>query len=118
MKFTIEIDPEINPNAVGEYLRSEFFAEDPDEAFSIGCFSVFEWREGVESLVNLPLSCGDEGCGPGAFWTRGLKDDIECRYYWDGDGTLAFRLPDGKWLVNHDCKKDHEWELVDSESYL
>ena len=115
MKFTMEIDSERNPNAVGEYLRSDFFRQ--DGAGEFGCYTTFEWREDVDVIPPLDFPC-EEDCCPEETWTRGQKNGIECRWYWDGDGTLAFRLPDGTWLVNRDCKKDHRWEIVNSEHYL
>lgn len=124
MKFTIEVTPEQNPDAVGEYLRSSFFDEkeigDPELGpyRETGCYSTFEWREDVYILEELPVCAEDSDIFPDLKWTRGQKDGIECRYYWDGDGTLAFRLPDGTWLVNTDCKKDHDWQLVASEDEL
>lgn len=145
MKFMMEIDPDLNPDAVGEYLRSAFFDEKVRqeraaaghrsfrkmEIREVGCYSTFEWRKDVEPLPQLPISeehnhpeneeaedlcwaCASEG----EMWTRGRKkiqgNTIECRYFWDGDGTLAFQLPNGKWLVNNDCKKDHGWEIYPS----
>lgn len=169
MKFTIEIDPEINPNAVGEYLRSTFFNEQIQSAtfgmteagnepyLQVGCYSTFDWAEGVTPLEDDHVeeftcaSCnhytdwtkqnsdkdrfldypGDKGpckCTHEAHWTRGKKQvglahvagtgqhqsvEIECRYFWDGDGTLVFILPEGQYLVNPDCKKDHGWYLTE-----
>ncbi len=162
MKFTIEIDPEVNPDAVGEYLRSTFFDEKeyslgPEEGYSeetfreMGCYSAFDWAEGVEPLEEILQEestckeCRGAGivaagggtpsydyvctCTEKECWTRGKKIvdgstaadrvsgrscEIECRYYWDGDGTLIFILPGGKYLINTDCKKDHDWRCVDS----
>lgn len=121
-KITMEIDSDLAPDAVGEYLRRDFFAKE------VGCYSCFDWRKGVEPLPallidedhNHPLdeepeelcwACDSEG----AKWTRGKKNGIECRWYWDGDGVLAFGLPGGSWLVNYDCKKDHGWTVVANE---
>lgn len=147
MKFTIEIDSEKNPDAVGEYLRSMFFAEDKNDAWSVGCYSVFDWREEVEPLpdtheeekvcqqcreveAEMAASPGQivwrDGecnctCTREAHWTRGKKTfystdsalgTIECRWYWDGDGILAFMLPAGEILVNSDCKKGYGWKIV------
>lgn len=135
MKFTMEIDSELNPDAVGEFLRSSFFDEKDREAEwggyrDTGCYTTFDWREDVEELPQervwsdqkLLADVGSEAliadCDRQLMWIRGRKNQIECRWYWDGDGTLAFHLPDGKWLVNHDCKKDHDWNLVDREEDL
>jgi len=155
MKFTIEIDPSINPSAVGEYLRSAFFDEKEVYVGSrsagreIGCYSTFDWQADVEPLREIKQEetvC--EGCqkmtphktqgGKNSMdhvctctfavcWTRGKKQvglshvvelhavevEIECRYFWDGDGVLVFILPDGQYLVNPDCKKDHGWYLTE-----
>jgi hypothetical protein len=142
-KMTLELDADQNPDAIGEALRSRFFDEkiertrDGREYRQIGCYQTFDWRSEVAPLPDLPLSDhnhpqGDEpqdlcwGCtADDAVWIRGemlvegelgspqAVRPIECRYFWDGDGTLAFKLPDGRWLINDDCKKDHGWELHD-----
>ncbi len=120
-KFTVELDSEDNPDAVGEFLRSSFFNQkNVEESWGdyrqLGCYQTFEWREDVEPLDSL-LVDQEDSIWTGDLnlkWTRGQKNDIECRWYWDGDGTLAFHLPDGKWLVNVDCKKNYEWNLRDS----
>ena len=128
MRFTINIDPELNPDAVGEYLRSKFFDEksrpygDGHTYKETGCYDTFDWQKDVTPMdmtsVDTSNSLGDDDLG----WTRGSKlistDDIpviiECWYYWDGDGTLGFLLPDGQFLCNTDCKKDHGWYLAES----
>ena len=115
MKFTIEVDPEERPDAVGEVLRGQFFQEDHAEG-EVGCYTSFDWQEGVEELPLVHVETEEvvhHELEPGMVWTRGQKDGIECRWHWDGDGTLAFKLPTGKWLINSDCKKDHGWSLVD-----
>ena len=116
MKFTMEIDSERNPNAVGEYLRSDFFRQ--DAAGEFGCYTTFDWREDVENLDPLRV---DPRIWEDAkdeidilMWARGRKNSIECRWYWDGDGVLVFILPDGSVLVNDDCKKDNRWVLHSS----
>jgi len=160
MKFTIEIDPEVNPDAVGEYLRSAFFDEKEIYVGSrhahreTGGYSTFDWQKDVEPLEEILQEestckeCRGAGivaagggtpsydyvctCTEKECWTRGKKKvstthsssgtgeeltnwvEIECRYFWDGDGTLIFILPEGKYLINTDCKKDHDWRCVDS----
>jgi hypothetical protein len=158
MKFTMEVDSAKNPDAVGEYLRSEFFAIDPNDGWSFGCYSTFDWAAGVEPLdeIHQPevvcSACqetvesetegkledmfGPQGpehfrpeelsccCIDETVWTRGQKSfdtgavgvyeeaiyiTIECRWWWDGDGTLVFSLPGGEFLVNTDCKKNYGW---------
>ncbi len=122
MIFTIEVTPEDNPDSVGELLRSKFFkANGVDE---IGCYTTFEWRDDVEPLPSVPVAQHNhhpevkahdycEACAGGnEMYTRGRKEGIECRWFWDGDGTLAFMIPGSdEWLFNSDCKKSHGWEL-------
>src|SRR5574338_1509021 len=138
-KIPMEVDAEKNPDAVGEYLRSYFFAEKARARSrysrgvqrQVGCYETFDWQRDVEPLPSLlidddhnhPLDQEpDDLCwacsSDGAKWTRGRKDGIECRWYWDGDGVLAFGLPDGHWLVNYDCKKDYGWTVIQDESEL
>ena len=113
MKFTIELDHEKNPDAVGEFLRTQFFAEER------GCYSCFDWAEGVEPLPEKVVcsEIDEEIPYEDLKWTRGKKkfgeDYIECRYFWEGDGTLAFLFPDGSCIMNDDCKKDHEWNFYE-----
>lgn len=120
-KLTLEIDVDVNPSAIGEALRSSFFDEKLVKSRNgdyreTGCYSTFDWQKDVEVLPQIPV-CTDFNGEDVVFeemkWTRGQKNGIECRWYWDGDGTLAFKLPDGRWLANTDCKKDHEWFLAD-----
>ena len=110
-----------------------------------GCYTTFDWQADVEELEPIVVEestcsyCQDTAhvnsfdfskcsCTYAATWTRskkvvrveeeyGTSDEIECRYWWDGDGTLIFILPDGSWLVNEDCKKDHDWSLYQSEEH-
>jgi hypothetical protein len=116
MLIRMEVNVDRHPDMVGEYLRYTFFNEQSER--DIGCYTVFDWREGVRPLSDEPVDLGDWiGMGDKPCWTRGEKDGIECRYYWDGDGTLAFKLVDGRWLVNTDCAKPTGWE-VPSEADL
>lgn len=101
MEFTISINPQDNPNAVGELLRSRFF----DEKDGFGCYTSFDWAPGVQALSDESVE-DDEGMS----WRRATLDNIECRWYWDHDGTLEFHFPDGSFLSNDDCKKDYRWE--------
>lgn len=137
MKFTIEVTPEDNPNTYGECLRSRFFDETPEpievckEYHKVGCYSSFTWQKDVIPLPQVPVEDEHnhlEGVEPEelcwacsnyyGFWTRGKLDlpegSVECRYYWDGDGTLEFIFEDGSRLINNDCKKDHEWHFYAS----
>ena len=133
MRFNVSIDPELNPDAVGEYLRSEFFDEKSrpygewPTYKETGCYDTFDWQKDVTPMDSTPVdtsnSLGDDDLN----WVRSSKilsskiisnDDvpviIECWYYWDGDGTLGFLLPNGQFLVNNDCKKDRGWVLAES----
>ena len=129
MRFEMSIDPELNPDAVGEYLRSEFFDEQiktyestyisGDKHKETGCYDTFDWQKDVKPLNTIPVDTSNSLGDDDLDWARGrkiLRDSIyiECWYYWDGDGTLGFLLPDGKFLVNTDCKKDHGWVLAES----
>lgn len=111
MKFIVEVDPVNSPDAVGEFLRSQFFAKE------MGCVDCFEPAPDVEPLEPKPVCTEEDGSPVEGFsehWTIGRKkfgeDYVVCQYYWDGAGVLAFNFPDGSWLVNEDCKKQDEWE--------
>jgi len=137
MKFTIEVDPENNPDEVGEYLRSSFFREQDQEIVwnrrpnrdcscrPRPCYSDLEWQKDVILLGKVEVDPDEEDGSSKLYWTRGRKtfggEEIECRYYMDeedGDGgEIRFRLPDGKWLrygvdSDLDCRRDHEWDLI------
>ena len=128
-KMLVEVDADSSPDTLGEALRSLFFDEKIVKSRNgdykeTGCYSTFDWQTDVEPLPQLGVRFFDEGEPfdineePVFRWTRGKKNGIECRWYWDGDGTLAFGLPDGRWLMNTDCKKDHDWDIVNDESEL
>ena len=71
MKFLIEVDPETNPDAVGEYLRSRFFDEkmvtpkpykscfsgvfQPEPYRETGCYQTFNWHPDVTPLPDLKI---------------------------------------------------------------
>ncbi len=105
MKFTITVNPEESPNQVGEILRAAFF-DQSDGKF--GCYSTFDYNKHV-----LPIPHEIDAYDHQTMWhcaERKLQDiTIKMRYFWDGDGTLEFQLPDG-YLINNDCKKDYCWE--------
>ena len=76
MKFTIEITPEDNPDAVGELLRSKFFTGGPGD---VGCYTHFDWEtRSCDSYVSRPGMCRD--------YPRALLDQprprlfVECGY--------------------------------------
>lgn len=141
MKFTIAVTPEESPDAVGELLRSVFFDEKMvgsrfgGNLRETGCYTTFDWRKDVEELPPLVVrgEMGGKAPSHALKWTRGKKkfctgqslsrlnpkedsvlyEEVECRWFWDGDGTLVFLFPDGSCLVNEDCKKDHGWEYLE-----
>jgi hypothetical protein len=108
--FTMSIDIENNPDAVGEFLRNEFFDQSKGER---GCYSTFEIRPDVIKLKDEPVEdCGDE------FTYQVYKKIVQERnvlmkYYWDGDGTLEFHFTDRSMLINTDCKKDYTWDYIE-----
>ena len=110
MELTVTINPETAPNAVGELLRAQFFGVSSEEG--LGCYTHFEWAKDVKPLPNEVVDEDDEFP---MSWKRGMLDDIECRWYWDGDGTLEFLFSDGSVLYNTDCKKDYRWEYISGE---
>ena len=98
-----EVNPEDEPDLAGERLRDLFF----DQTKGLGCYYSFDTRPRVVGLGESPI---------GGEWNEGINwqcfqlGSFEMRYYWDGDGVLQFRLPDGSWLSNSDCKKSYNWE--------
>lgn len=106
MKWLVEIDTETSPaNAVGEFLRSQFWDQSGDRGY--GCYSNFDYQDGVEVL---PLEENKDGWGGQIEWKCARWNGVKCRWYWDGDGLLQFIFPDGAVLENSDCKKDYTWE--------
>lgn len=117
------------PNTVGERLREETFAGE-----GYGCYSTFElrddariwtadeqrrfWldvdriaREDPEEL-ELMVEAG-QGC---TFSLEGLT--VEAGWWWEGDGTLCFRITDQdgqvlRRIINTDCKKSYDWQELD-----
>lgn len=104
MEFTLTINPASHPNAVGELLRKEFFKDDGS------AWCTYDWQDDVEELPQEEVECDPLDPDESFYWHRGKKNDIECRWFWDHDGTLEFLFPDGSFLVNSDCKKDYRWE--------
>lgn len=129
----------MNPDALGETLRGMTFV---GEGF--GCYENFEVRQDAipwseeerrsfirENLVMLDPNekniefiseVVDEreitfmaAAGEAYTFTEGGLT-VDVFWYWDGDGTLAFRVRNGEevvgFVVSDDCKKDHKWENV------
>ena len=111
MKFNIEINTQkSNPNAVGELLRDSFWNQSDDR---IGCYSSFDYNEDVESLPN-ERKTDDQY----TLWSVAIWNNIICRWYWDGDGTIEFTFSDGSILINTDCKKNYTWEWQDTTNNM
>ena len=111
-----------DPNVLGEHLREETFVGE-----GYGCYSTFDVRPDAEDLgheaamkffdvdpsADWPLDVQFEGR---RFRYQGLI--IDCFWYWDGDGTLAFRITHPllgllRVIENNDCKKAYYWDDAD-----
>lgn len=108
MKLRIEFDTlSCDPNLLGELLRDKFFDQDDMEG-SVGCYTTFKLRPDVKELPDMPNE--EEPSCPWHCAELYLNDiRVEMSYYWEGDGTLMFVLPDCI-ISNDDCKKDYGWE--------
>lgn len=120
-----------SPDAIGEILRKWAFARD-----GYGCYSTFDVRPEFESVTPSYLEFSKimgRPYSPSKDHSYGWDDTddeimqrmswfkhpngIEMGWYWDGDGTLCFYVPeleddfyDGT-VTNDDCKKSHGWEF-------
>lgn len=99
-----------DPNIIGEILRDKFFKQNRQKG-CFGCYSTFELRENVIKLPDF-VEVDKDFSDITTTWTRAKLDDVEMRYYWDGDGVLEFHLSDGGLVFNDDCKKDYRWEMI------
>jgi len=118
---------EINANTLGELLRENFWDQSDD---TLGCYSSFNYREGViESTIKTyainffgpdDLEDWDDYAEEAshldmhqAYRLIGDGIAIDCYWYWDGDGVLAFRIMQRgrviRTIINTDCKKTYEW---------
>lgn len=105
------LDNEYGIDALGEYLRNQFF----DQSQGLGCYSSFEMREDVIDLDPSPVENFEE-----MMWQNYEKEvvgigKVKMRFFWDGDGTLEFVLPSGEVLSNSDCKKNFNWILTNDQ---
>lgn len=142
LHINLAIDPErTSPNAAGEMLRHWFFPPKPEgewhgeTIWTRGCYSSFDHIEATPlpdpdaramwsaywrpHLADYQWESDeirervDESLGDGQAWVtycNGVR--VEVGWWWDGDGTLIFRFPNGVILANSDCKKDYEWEWI------
>jgi hypothetical protein len=122
-----------NPNGLGEILRAWAFPGD-----GYGCYSNFDVRP---EFVKAPVTprefaflwgrqFDEEDGEPDKYFGycdgEAIKEiswfkhpnGIEMGWHWDGDGNLAFYVPEladehySGAVVNGDCKKDNEWKFV------
>lgn len=109
-----------DPVTLGELLRELTFIGD-----GYGCYSTFDVRPDARELPHhVARWFFDEGDDE-AEWDH-LEDEdysgyvfeqdgltIEVFWYWDGDGTLAYRISNAEGALriieNNDCKKSSRW---------
>jgi hypothetical protein len=119
----------LDANDIGEMLRKWAFPGD-----GYGCYSTFDVRPECEEvkatkrefefLWGRPFN--DEQVADSTGWLSIDAEEIdrivwyrhpsgiEFGWHWDGDGCLAFHVPElgsHALLRNSDCKKDYEWEF-------
>lgn len=114
-----------DPNVLGEHLREVTFVGE-----GYGCYDTFDVRPDAEDLGHeeaMKFIMGDADASEDwaldaerfegrRFRYQGLI--IDCFWYWDGDGTLAFRITHPllgllRVIENDDCKKSYCWDDVD-----
>lgn len=120
-----------HPDALGEILRAWAFV-----GKGYGCYSNFDvrpdavpaevtprefallWGREYEGDDTSPNSWGycDVEAMKEIRWFK-HPSGIEFGWHWDGDGTLAFYVPEladeyhNGVVLNRDCKKDYEWQF-------
>lgn len=98
-------------NTVGEALRGACF-----DGEGLGCYSNFDLVDGFDpiecdDLLIKTLCCGCFAKTKDAKRIRAFHHDeigVSVFWYWDGDGTLIFKIGD-RLIYNSDCKKDYNW---------
>lgn len=125
--MNIDIKDIKSPNLLGELLRHLCFIPKNET----GCYSTFLLEDGFKK-ISTSSEEGKKICEI-LFNSKGKaiyeeeyslddeinefkprifkKDDVTVAWYWDGDGTLYFKVDD-KEIINFDCKKNYEWEWV------
>lgn len=120
-----------SPDAIGEILRKWAFVGN-----GLGCYSNFDVNPEFERVTHSFLEFlkimgrpyapskkdsygwfdSDDEIMKRMEWYR-HPNGIEMGYYWDGDGTLCFYVPELKddyydgTITNTDCKKCYGWEF-------
>lgn len=130
----VTILKKVHTDGLGEALRTFTFVGD-----GYGCYENFDVRpdatplseEQLKTLLaaTTPRSRGwseEEWIAEKQTYSRcegySFKEGnltIEAFWFWDGDGTLYFRVKEGdtiiREIVNRDCKNDHEWVDITPE---
>lgn len=105
-----KVTQETDANLLGELLRQQFFKKRDEIDF--GCYSTFEYNDGVIKEEEEPISYYEDGWNwQVASIEVAMNVSVKMRWFWDGDGTLTFELPDGRLLATEDCKKNYRWEF-------
>ena len=121
MTITRTIDvATIDPNVLGELLREAVFTGSDDD---FGCYTTFEvvteaqpldvqtaWAILGEHIPEQDPHLADAVQG----YSVQMSDfQVEFAWYWDGDGTLDFRISRNGTVLRHientDCKKSYGW---------
>ncbi len=103
---TFELRPEFKEQSldteVGQYAQEHLIGT--EESFRKDA-AEYDWDEaGLNEALEFMRSESDR-------INVHYDGNILVAWYWDGDGTLLFREGD-KAAINHDCKKDYEWEWI------
>lgn len=117
---------ELDINLVGEILRSISFEQKYDKEGSLltSCYEHFDvqhtWKlmdlkqlTSVEKNIVCHILGLEEKELEKVFVYKHEHENILMSYNYESDGTLFYRLPDKKIIVNYDCKKNHTWEECD-----
>lgn len=118
-----------DPNSLGELLRNWAFKEE------YGCYSCFDLIDGFSGVEVTPRefkmmwhrdynpeSTGEYWGDPDSWYIKRISwhkhwCGIEVGWFWDGDGTLLFYVPEINAVVmNTDCKKSYGWEFMESQN--
>lgn len=119
-----------DPNFIGEALRDWAFVK--HDEYSYGCYSTFDLIPEFKPMEftereffflygrkpdfenNDLYWYDDRDVFKRARWFKNIDNGIEVGWYWDGDGTLAFYIPEDNIVVcNGDCKKSNTWEFIE-----
>lgn len=117
-------------NLVGEILRSISFEHKEDDTGNklTACYEHFDVQHNwklmqlneltsvekniVSHMLGLETSNLDK-----VFVYKNEQENILMSYHYESDGTLFYRLPNKKIIVNYDCKKNYTWEECEDFSF-